>query len=326
MPGTYRLVSPPPSGQAAIAIIQIHGDIDVLFARLGVQPVAATRVGLREVPGVDTLLVARFAPAAAFLFPHAGPAVVKRLLAALDCAGLTRDTHPSVSARFPEAATLIEARMLAALARAQSPLAIDLLLDQPRRWAAAEHDHSLRHTDAANTALNRLIEPALVVAYGPPNIGKSSLLNALAGRSVAIVADEPGTTRDHIGVMLDLGGLVVRFIDAPGMDAPAFALPAAERPGHSVLAEAQRLARDAAASADLILLCADAGTRFLAPPTPASIVLRIALRADLGLAAEPHDLAVSTVQATGIEDLVARIRTALVPAELLADPRAWRFW
>src|SRR6185295_9623266 len=116
-------------------------------------------------------------------------------------------------------------------------------------------------------------DPPTVVAIGPPNIGKSTLLNALAGRSVAIVADEPGTTRDHVGVRLDLAGLVVNYIDTPGLD-PRGAHEAIQR-------EAQDLARDAARAADLVLLCSDPAN---AAPTgvPARDTLRLGLRADLG--------------------------------------------
>lgn len=56
-----------------------------------------------------------------------------------------------------------------------------------------------------------------VVLIGPPNAGKSSLLNALARRDVAIVTDEPGTTRDAIDVRLDLGGLSVIVTDTAGL-------------------------------------------------------------------------------------------------------------
>jgi tRNA modification GTPase len=56
-----------------------------------------------------------------------------------------------------------------------------------------------------------------VVILGAPNVGKSSLLNALARRDVAIVSSVPGTTRDTIEVDLDLGGYAVTLIDTAGL-------------------------------------------------------------------------------------------------------------
>ncbi len=60
-----------------------------------------------------------------------------------------------------------------------------------------------------------------VVIAGPPNAGKSSLLNALSRRDVAIVSDEPGTTRDVIEVSLDLAGIPVLISDTAGLRAGA---------------------------------------------------------------------------------------------------------
>lgn len=59
-----------------------------------------------------------------------------------------------------------------------------------------------------------------VVLAGPPNVGKSSLLNALARRDVAIVSAEPGTTRDALEVRLDLGGYPVVVTDTAGLRTP----------------------------------------------------------------------------------------------------------
>ncbi len=63
----------------------------------------------------------------------------------------------------------------------------------------------------------RLRDGFRVVIAGPPNAGKSSLLNALARRDVAIVSEEAGTTRDVIEVHLDLGGLPVIVTDTAGL-------------------------------------------------------------------------------------------------------------
>ena len=63
----------------------------------------------------------------------------------------------------------------------------------------------------------RLRDGMTVVIAGPPNAGKSTLLNALARRDVAIVSPIPGTTRDAIEVRCDLGGLPVTFIDTAGL-------------------------------------------------------------------------------------------------------------
>jgi tRNA modification GTPase len=56
-----------------------------------------------------------------------------------------------------------------------------------------------------------------VVVAGPPNAGKSSLINAIAGEERVIVTDVPGTTRDHIEVPLSLGGVPIRLTDTAGL-------------------------------------------------------------------------------------------------------------
>jgi tRNA modification GTPase len=86
-----------------------------------------------------------------------------------------------------------------------------------------------------------------VVIVGAPNAGKSSLLNALASREVAIVTDEPGTTRDLIEVSLDLGGVKVLVTDTAGLR---------ENAGRVETMGIER-ARMRAAEADLVLLLTD---------------------------------------------------------------------
>ncbi|MEH0070808.1 tRNA uridine-5-carboxymethylaminomethyl(34) synthesis GTPase MnmE [Pannonibacter sp. Pt2-lr] len=95
----------------------------------------------------------------------------------------------------------------------------------------------------------RLRDGLLVVLMGAPNAGKSSLLNAIAGRDVAIVTEEAGTTRDIIEVHLDLGGYPVTLADTAGLRSGA----------GRVEQEGIRRATEKGRAADLILWAVEPG-------------------------------------------------------------------
>jgi tRNA modification GTPase len=96
---------------------------------------------------------------------------------------------------------------------------------------------------AAQGRSERLRDGLVVAIAGPPNVGKSTLMNQLARREVAIVSPHAGTTRDVIEVHLDLDGFPVTVIDTAG-------IRASEDP---VEQEGVRRARARAAEADLVL-------------------------------------------------------------------------
>jgi tRNA modification GTPase len=101
---------------------------------------------------------------------------------------------------------------------------------------------------AAQGRSERLREGLVVAIAGPPNVGKSTLMNQLARREVAIVSPHAGTTRDVIEIQLDLDGYPVTVIDTAGIRAT----------DDPVEQEGVRRARARAAEADLVLWMTDA--------------------------------------------------------------------
>jgi tRNA modification GTPase len=160
----------------------------------------------------------------------------------------------------------------------------------------------------------RLRDGAEVVVLGPPNVGKSSLVNAIARRDVAIVTPEPGTTRDMIEVRLDLGGYPMTLVDTAGLRAAENAI---EREG-------VRRAEARAANADLVLWLADVTAP--SEPTPLPGAVAVATKIDLidsdaerSRLAAVFDCCLSAVTGEGIDDLLAlltrKIASELAPAE-----------
>src|ERR1700729_1592319 len=110
--------------------------------------------------------------------------------------------------------------------------------------------HEIEETLAARGRSERLRDGLMVAISGPPNVGKSPLINLLARREVAIVSPHAGTTRDVIEVQLDLDGYRVTVIDTAG-------IRDTEDP---VEQEGVRRARARAAEADLVLWLVDGGS------------------------------------------------------------------
>ncbi|MFA7236513.1 MAG: GTPase [Phycisphaeraceae bacterium] len=162
-----------------------------------------------------------------------------------------------------------------------------------------------------------------VVLVGPPNVGKSSLFNALLGRERAVTSDIPGTTRDVLAEPLqwrDPQGRTVEAMltDIAGLETPR---PRNETPSARPLQQAgspelntamQRAAHDAIARAELILLLTDDRRGQFIAPAPPDRVLRIGTKSDL-ITHDHVDLAVSARTGEGLDALRHLI------AERLAD-------
>ena len=133
------------------------------------------------------------------------------------------------------------------------------------RGAIERIDRALATADAAE----RLREGFTVVIAGPPNVGKSTLMNALAGREVAITSPIAGTTRDLIEVFLDLRGYPVTLVDTAGIRDSV----------DPIEQEGVARARRRAGSADLTLWLDDGAGRQI--PGVGSPVLSVRTKIDL---------------------------------------------
>jgi tRNA modification GTPase len=139
-----------------------------------------------------------------------------------------------------------------------------------------------------------------VVLAGAPNAGKSSLLNALSRRDVAIVTDEPGTTRDLIEVKLDLSGYPITLIDTAGI----------REAQNKIEEEGIRRAQARAQSADLVLWLQPADAPAQSPPQGISKNAKLWLlrsKADLQNGKGKDAFPVSAKTGLGIEQLIVKL-------------------
>ena len=153
------------------------------------------------------------------------------------------------------------------------------------------------------SAEGRLLKSgALVVLAGPPNAGKSSLLNALLDENRAIVSDIPGTTRDSIEAWIDLGGWPIRLVDTAGI----------RESKDEVEGEGVKRSEELLSKADLVLWLGDPSSvsRLSSP------VLKLHPKCDLG---RGEGLNVSAKTGEGLDELkraiVAKLEEKVVSSD-----------
>jgi tRNA modification GTPase len=163
--------------------------------------------------------------------------------------GGVSDTLRALRARVVDALAELEAR-------------IDFPDDVPEELSAANltaclHDvaSQLELVVSERTISTRLSAGARVPIVGRPNVGKSSLLNSLVGRSRAIVSSLPGTTRDTIEEEIDLDGIPVNLIDTAGLRSV----------GEEIEEEGVRRSKDEIRRADLVIYVVDASAQDYGP-------------------------------------------------------------
>jgi tRNA modification GTPase len=151
----------------------------------------------------------------------------------------------------------------------------------------------------------RLREGLWVAIAGPPNAGKSTLLNRLARREAAIVSPHAGTTRDVIEVHLDLAGYPVNLLDTAGLN---------EASQDPIEQEGMRRAKDVMGRADLVLWMTDAreagdslADLSLSPSASRWRVVNKIDLLDTPLSSAPDRFPISATTGVGVEELVAAL-------------------
>jgi tRNA modification GTPase len=323
-----------PPGRGAVAVVRVWGrDAVAVVASafrprsgpgLAQTPVGRLRLG-RMGAGLGDEVVAVVldgAPPEVEVHCHGGPAPLALVVEALVAAGAEPGTPEawvgrsgrspiSVAAEIDLAAapTVRSAEIL--LEQAQGALEAEILLlrglARPEPAAALEHLDGLLGRSAVGL---RLVCGWRVVLAGRPNVGKSRLLNALAGYERAIVAPTPGTTRDVVTVRTALEGWPVELADTAGL-----------RPTlDPIEATGVALARARQGAADLVLVVLDRSE----PRTEADAAvlaahpgaLVVANKADLPAAWEDEPLGVLPISARtgeGLDLLMAALARRLVP-------------
>ncbi len=189
---------------------------------------------------------------------HGGAAAIRRIMNDLTDRGAAAessrtcpiaesrdDIHAAVFLSLPHCRTW----KTAGLVLAQRNNSLRNILDLARQpVTTAEHQSAAAHLDRWRSVAEHLTEPWRIAVVGPPNAGKSSLINALAGMQRSIVSTIPGTTRDLVEVDIVFAGWTFRLIDTAGVRAEA------ESPLESV---GMQLALDVLKHCDVICVVTD---------------------------------------------------------------------
>jgi tRNA modification GTPase len=324
-----------PRGRGAVATIGFMGDADLIdsgpFRAANRRPLAAQELG-RIVYGrwgdepAEDVVLCRVDERTVEINCHGGDAATRRILEQLAAAGCEivswsewlRRTRGPLDAEFAEALSRATTERTAAILLEQSAgvfrgAITDLLRALPESRDAwqpvmrAKLDALLARAEFGR----HLTEPWIVVLAGRPNVGKSSLINALLGYDRSIVFDQPGTTRDVVHADTAFDGWPVRLSDTAGLRRDADEL------------ESAGIARAHAqlAAADCRVLLLDISRA----PEPLDFELLATVPRDITVAhktdlppmwsdALPEGaLAVSSVTRAGVDELIEKILARLIP-------------
>jgi len=335
-PSSPKLVLLTPRGRGAIAALRVEGSGAVgavarHFVARGGRHLAALpiqRLMLGHFRGCggngEEVIVRRVAEDVVELNCHGGVAVVEMIEQTLAATGCRIVLWQDWIAEHEEDSIAAAARI--ALAQATTQRTAAILLDQyrgalRREIGEIETLKQLGDIAAARQRIDALLAltplgkhltaPWQVVVAGWPNVGKSSLINAVAGYRRAIVHSTPGTTRDVVSVQVAMEGWPVELSDTAGL----------RQDGDAIERAGMELAQRRLANADLVVLVFDqsqpwsAAEEELAAQWPQALVVHNKGDLPADASTRPVGPIVSAVRSEGIEELCRAIARRLVPED-----------
>lgn len=243
---------------------------------------------------------------------HGGPATARASLELLVRCGATVEPSQSAASGFSPTHpkwdnAAIGLEMLETLPKTRSQLCVAAV---SRQWSAGLSElvstkpgaDRLRKAASELSRMERLLDPAEVVLAGEPNVGKSTLANALIGRQVSIVHDVAGTTRDWVREPAVLDGVPVHLTDTAGL----------WKGPHEIDAEAVRRSRGCIERADLVVFL-HVGPASIPGWLAGAKLLPVASKCDLAETAscDGSEVAVSALSGAGIAELKGAIKRRL---------------
>lgn len=322
---TVALLTPP--GRGAVATIRVTGDVSQFLwesipfqaangKNLLDQPLGRIVFGHWGRTAAEDVVVCRTSVDELEIHCHGGVSAAQRIMDDLNATPIpTVDWQTQATVRCG----VLVGDCRWALSQATTLRTAEILLDQEIAWRqfAARTAEFARQLDwdklrnEIDSALSwaqlgrHLVEPFQVVLTGPPNVGKSALMNALVGYQRAVVFDQPGTTRDVVTAETAFDGWPVRLIDTAGLRDEATGLEAA----------GIELARQQLTQADLLLRVFDVSGSETPQVDPQSVIVanKVDLVRDQARGQQSNTVTVSAITGVGIDTLIATIVGRLVP-------------
>jgi len=318
------------AGTAAIGTIEVEGPdalkaaqrIFLPFRQDGEWKVGQILHGrfLADSRVLDEGLAAMEAENRIALHAHGNPLILRQIVKTLQNTGVQIvGFEQMLRRRFQSACSdFIEAQARLEMLRAASFLGVQCLHHQItggltevlRRWMKRPDVQSI-HSEAEailqhSRIARRVLQGVRIVIAGPPNSGKSTLLNRLAGQERALVSDIPGTTRDRVTAFGRLGPLWVEWVDTAGLDEELARADTLEQ-------IAQQRTRELLNRCDLILYVLDTAAPLWTRQLPTSGLiptLTVLNKYDLSKIFSPNNrnaVAISALHGTNMETLCERI-------------------